>query len=370
MAARFGDVLRVAGIVDQVDAARAAGLQHRPDAVHQAGVLAQVDAEARRIEAAAEHRVAELERVVVGIGARQGRGSAPAPPCPARGWHPVPRSLRRDSAARPADRWAALWAARAPGAEVFRDDRRGGGLGRDLADDDDGRQIGTEHLSGSRRARLASVSARTLGRGHAQARIVRGKQRRAQRALREKARARVAGGHGLRELRLRITSRAAAAAPGAARCRPAARRARSKCSASACTAKSVPALLARADGIERALKGEPVELLAAEGQQPLEHLARRPPGRPGSSVSGRLRMWPNTLTVSLTSSGCTISVRPLGSVLTTGCGVERRHGRGARVRLAAQSGSAVGLAPRRARWTPARRSLRRRAPAGPSPAAA
>ena len=47
--------------------------------------------------------------------------------------------------------------------------------------------------------------------------------------------------------------------------------------------------------------------------------APTPSCRASASTSGRLRMWPKTLTVSLTSSGCTISVRPLGSVLTTGC---------------------------------------------------
>ena len=41
------DVVGVAGVLDQVDAARPAGLQQRLHRVHQAGILAQIDAEPR-----------------------------------------------------------------------------------------------------------------------------------------------------------------------------------------------------------------------------------------------------------------------------------------------------------------------------------
>ena len=103
-------------------------------------------------------------------------------------------------------------------------------------------------------------------------------------------------------------------------------------------------MLAGADVIERLLECDPIEMLAAVGEQPLEHL-RDAFLAGSSSVSGRLRMCPNTLTVSLTSAVCTMSERPFGSVLTTGCSVDagtsqalqclaRPRRQGSRMRLA------------------------------------
>ena len=66
----LADVLRIAGVLHEIGAARAPDLQRRADGIDEPGVLAQIDAQPRRIEPAAEHGIAELQRVVVGIGAR------------------------------------------------------------------------------------------------------------------------------------------------------------------------------------------------------------------------------------------------------------------------------------------------------------
>ena len=65
----LGDILRIAGVLDQISATGAPSLQGRAYGVHEPGILAQVDAQAGRIETATQHGVTQLQWVVVGVGA-------------------------------------------------------------------------------------------------------------------------------------------------------------------------------------------------------------------------------------------------------------------------------------------------------------
>ena len=158
----------------------------------------------------------------------------------------------------------------APGAEIPVDGRPRGGRSH-LADDHDGGEVGTEHAGVVGAYRRGGESPHRLGRGHAQTRIIRWKQRRAQRALCQEAGAGVArsdtqGQLAADDLHGRIGQRRVQFIVGQQFQRALEmltqhlhREIRTR-------------MLAGTDRIQRLLERDPIEPFTAVGQQPIEHL--------------------------------------------------------------------------------------------------